>query len=67
MPPLDVSAATLLIIWRGLVVIVIPSGSLFFALADLSSLPLEAYDDDHLHFAAFFGMTLLAVSADVLP
>ena len=50
-------------IWRGLVLIAIVTGSAFFALADLSGLPLEGYDDAHLHFASFFGMTLLAVSA----
>ncbi|GAA0762454.1 hypothetical protein FHS52_003231 [Erythromicrobium ramosum] len=50
-------------IWRGFVLIAIVSGSAFFALADLSSLPLEGYDDAHLHFAAFVGMTILAASA----
>lgn len=54
---------TIITLWRGLVVTAIVSGSAFFALADLSGLALEGYDDHHLHFAAFAGMTLLAVSA----
>ena len=40
----------------------IASGSVFFALADMSGLPLAGYDDSSLHFVAFAAMTLLAVS-----
>jgi hypothetical protein len=50
-------------IWRGLVLTAIVSGSVFFALADTSGLPLAGYDDSLLHFAAFAAMTLLAVTA----
>lgn len=54
---------TIAALWRGLVVTAIVLGSAFFALADLSGLALDGYDDHHLHFVAFAGMTLLAVSA----
>jgi len=50
-------------IWRGVVLTAIASGSVFFALADMSGLPLAGYDDSLLHFAAIAAMTLLTVSA----
>lgn len=50
-------------IWRGLVLTAIVSGSVFFALADISGQPLSGYDDSLLHFLAFAAMTLLAVTA----
>lgn len=50
-------------LWRGLVLTAIVSGSVFFALADMSGLPLAGYDDSLLHFVAFAAMTLLAVTA----
>lgn len=54
---------SLITIWRGLVLTAIASGSVFFALADISGLPFAGYDDSLLHFAAFAAMTLLAVTA----
>ncbi|KPF61793.1 hypothetical protein [Porphyrobacter sp. AAP60] len=54
---------SLITIWRGLVLTAIVSGSVFFALADISGLPLAGYDDSLLHFVAFAAMTLLAVTA----
>lgn len=59
----DVSLSVLATIWRALVVTALPSGSALLAITDLSGFPLSGFDDRHLHFAAFFGATLLAVSA----
>lgn len=50
-------------IWRALVVTALVSGSASLAVTDLSGLPLADFDDHHLHFIAFFGATLLAMSA----
>ena len=50
-------------IWRGLVLTAIASGSVFFALADMSGIPLAGYDDSLLHFLALAAMSLLAVTA----
>ena len=61
--PCDLNARVITTIWRVLVVTMILSGSAIVAVADLSGLPLSGFDDRHLHFAAFFGATLLAVSA----
>lgn len=49
--------------WRCVVVTAILSGSAFLAVADLPGLPFEGVDDRLLHYAAFFGATLLAFSA----
>lgn len=50
-------------IWRALVVTALVSGSAFLAITDLSGLPIADFDDRQLHFVAFFGATLLAMSA----
>lgn len=55
--------ALLATIWRAVVVTALLSGSASLAVTDLSGLRLSGFDDRHLHFAAFFGATLLAVSA----
>lgn len=55
--------ALLATIWRLLVVTALLSGSTSLAIADLSGLPLSGLDDRNLHFAAFFGATLLVASA----
>lgn len=61
--PSDVNTHAITTIWRVLVVAMILSGSAFLAVTDLSGLLLSGFDDRHLHFAAFFGAALLAVSA----